>query len=777
MRKRKNLFGKQRPGRAVIVAAVLLLALWPPLARPLSAQTSPGPAPGGRPSVALVLAGGGAKGYAHIPVLELIEELNIPVDMVIGTSAGAIVGGLYCAGYSPEMMRELLFDFDWNMVFQDRPVFPFEHQLGEHSFEWNPINIKFSRRLALNLGGGFSSGQEAYTIFRSLTAKLPSYINFDSLPIPFRATAVELTTGKLEVFAEGDLAEVIRASMSIPAVFEPFSIDGKYYLDGGVLSNLPVEQAKAMGYDMVIAVELLDEMIREPRAFETSPLVALNQSLSIYSQSANEAQYSLVDALLVPDVGGYSILDFHRAREIYARAEQQKESFRETLLAFRDRIFEGGAALPAERDGGYSALPDITPRRLVVSGALAVNEKYIRDRFARTVQDRPLSAGGLAAFIGDVYKTGYYLFVAARIDIREDEPLLELRLFPMDLRNAYMVLGADFQETLASDVFIKLKLTFDTQLRGLTGPGSVLAFGFTSPGVLSFHGLFFQPLNQRLFFSAAFRASQDQDFVTSGFSWRGQTGNSLLNMELRAGLGYRFDAANTLSLDALYFSGAYVEGTPDYFTFTYAGDSEVQARSLDFSVNWEHTTLDVPMFPGRGIFLNLGNTLLVPLLAGGAEVSNLVSLDAAAALPVTDKTSLALNAFAGGDLTGKLRQLPAHTILRGFHTADRLYFPQIAGRQRYGAAKAAASVVAQTRPFKSNQILGADWYFALSAAAGSIFNDFSECTVDNLYWNAAFNVGIRFTRSFGAVFRLGAGKGVHPGITPVISLDLGSLRF
>jgi NTE family protein len=169
-------------------------------------QTPPPQAlPFGRPSVALVLAGGGAKGYAHIPVLELIEELDIPVDMVIGTSAGAIVGGLYCAGYSPQMLKEILFNLDWNAIFQDRPAFAFERQLGEHSFERNPVAVKFSRKFALSMGRGFSSGQEAYKLFRSLTAKIPSYIDFDSLPIPFRAAGVELTTGKLEFFHRGIL--------------------------------------------------------------------------------------------------------------------------------------------------------------------------------------------------------------------------------------------------------------------------------------------------------------------------------------------------------------------------------------------------------------------------------------------------------------------------------------------------------------------------------------------------------------------------------------------
>jgi NTE family protein len=765
----------------VLRAAPLLPAQSTPDALPSEAGISP-QKPAGRPSVALVLAGGGAKGYAHIPVLELIEELNIPVDMVIGTSAGAIIGGLYCAGYSPQMMKEVLFDMDWNTIFFDRPAFFLESRLGDQDLARNPLHIKFSRSLSLNIGRGISTGQEAYKLFRSLTAKIPSYINFDTLSIPFRATGVELTDGKLELFDKGDLAEAIRASMSLPAIFEPFNIDGKYYLDGGVLNNLPVDMAKAMGYDIVIAVELPTELLLEMQAFDTSPLAVLNQTLTIYSYSAREFQYALADTVLIPQIEKYSIIDFPKAREIYAQSAKQKEEFREALLGVRRKIYgddsamNGGGVIHAGAAQGdrYSDKNYITVQDMRISGGVAFDEKYIRREFDRLLRGQPATKERLAAFTDAVYQTGNYTFVLTRIDTRGAYPVLELRLVPFDLRNSYLALGLGLQVTLSSDVFIKGAISFDAQMRGLTGPGSVLAFGVTPLGILSIHGLFFQPVNQKLFFTGRVQAVQDQDLSTSGFTWQGRKGNSIISAGLDAGLGYKLDKENTFFVKASWFAGVHIDSAIDYFSFAYDIKNGVNAQTLGLSAGWEFNTLDHQVFPHRGLFLNIENSTLFPV-GGSKYTADIVSADFSTALPIAEKFILSLNAFAGGEITGTMKEHTPFTLLRGFNTADRLFFPQISGRQRYGASKTAVSAAVRFQPFSN--ALDVYWFLGFSGAAGSVYNDPQTLSREDLYWNMSVNAGIRFTRSFGLIFRLGAGKGVRPETTPLISVDLGSLRY
>jgi hypothetical protein len=183
------------------------------------------------------------------------------------------------------------------------------------------------------------------------------------------------------------------------------------------------------------------------------------------------------------------------------------------------------------------------------------------------------------------------------------------------------------------------------------------------------------------------------------------------------------------------------------------------------------------MFAHSGVLFRAGGTFLVPFETKQRIVSSLASLDFAAAIPIGKRFTLALNAFAGADLSGNLRKLPAHTILLGYNSSDRLFFPQISGRQRYGAAKTAASLTFQFEPFSKAAILGPGWFFSIAGSAGSVFNDIDELEPDRLYWNTTFNAGVRFTRSFGIVVRLGAGRGEKKNITPVVTVDFSSIRY
>src|SRR5574344_316887 len=238
----------------------------------ITEQTLPSPPkPKGRPSVALVLDGGGARGFAHIPVLELLEEEHIPVDMVIGTSAGAIVGGLYSAGYTPLEIRDSLFQLSSSGILKNSTYSPFEQILGEHSRYSTPLSVNFGSRdqtFSLGMGNGMLNGQNVYEMFKRLTIRIPSNTDFDTLPIPFRAVATNLIAGTVAVFSKGDVAEAIRSSMSIPALFQPYEIDGNYYIDGLALDNEPIDVAVKMGYDIIIVSAFSDTMEDNPASFD-----------------------------------------------------------------------------------------------------------------------------------------------------------------------------------------------------------------------------------------------------------------------------------------------------------------------------------------------------------------------------------------------------------------------------------------------------------------------------------------------------------------------------
>jgi len=214
-------------------------------------------APEARPRIGLVLSGGGARGMAHVGVLQILEELKIPIDCVSGTSMGAIVGGLYAAGMSPAEMEKLVTSMEWNQAFRDRPP---------------PNELAFRRKrdaadylINFDLGykdGGFTipkgllQGQNLNLILKSLLLHTEDTTDFDKLNIPFRAVATDIETGEAVILDKGELVRALRASMSIPALFAPVEIDGRLLVDGGVANNLPIDIARQMGADIVIVVDI-----------------------------------------------------------------------------------------------------------------------------------------------------------------------------------------------------------------------------------------------------------------------------------------------------------------------------------------------------------------------------------------------------------------------------------------------------------------------------------------------------------------------------------------
>lgn len=199
-----------------------------------------------RPKVALVLGGGGAKGAAEVGVLKEIEKAGVPIDYIVGTSIGSIIGGLYSIGYRADDLDSLFQHQDWLSLFNDAKV----HGQG---------------KLKEISGVGLMKGRGVIQFLDTLVMRKPNYkgkgqypdsIDFDRLPIPYRAVACDINVGKVAVLSHGDLTMAMRASMSIPGVFKPVNIDTLQMLDGGLINNLPVDVARQMGADYVIAIDL-----------------------------------------------------------------------------------------------------------------------------------------------------------------------------------------------------------------------------------------------------------------------------------------------------------------------------------------------------------------------------------------------------------------------------------------------------------------------------------------------------------------------------------------
>ena len=242
--------------RALLLACALPVAAFAQSAAPASAPL-PAHADGSRPRIGLVLSGGGARGLAHVGVLKALEHAHVRIDAIAGTSMGAIVGGLYASGMTADELETELRRIDWDALFAPRVARPYLSQRRkEEDFEI-ATGLEFGvhdGQLSAPQGALSSRGLEL--LLRRLTLPVRHVEDFDRLPIPFRAVATDMETGKPVILSHGDLAIALRSSMSVPGVFAPTEVDGRLLGDGGLVDNLPVDVARAMGVDIVIVANI-----------------------------------------------------------------------------------------------------------------------------------------------------------------------------------------------------------------------------------------------------------------------------------------------------------------------------------------------------------------------------------------------------------------------------------------------------------------------------------------------------------------------------------------
>lgn len=285
-----------------------------------------------RPKVALVLGGGGAKGAAHVGVLRAIEQSGIRPDYVVGTSIGGIVGGLYCAGYSADEIEHLFRSQEWGSLLTDR-VDSLSRRVWHQGTDGRayvfgvplPMRVGKDQRAAGSIRPLFESGKTGLLRGKQLSLLLDSMLRlrsvetFSQLPIPFRCVAVDVGSMEEVVLHSGPLAEAMRASMAIPGVFTSVRRDGHLLIDGGAINNLPVDVARGMGADIVIAVDLTQhqpkEKDRDQKNWEALPdIPQLHWFLSRPDRKRYLANRRSADFYIHPELKGYDAASFTPAK-------------------------------------------------------------------------------------------------------------------------------------------------------------------------------------------------------------------------------------------------------------------------------------------------------------------------------------------------------------------------------------------------------------------------------------------------------------------------------
>ncbi len=281
----------------------------------------------GRPKIGLVLSGGGARGIAHVGVLKAFEKHNVPIDLIVGTSIGSIIGGLYCAGYSADELEQIVKEIGWNDLYQDETdredLFLGQKKENDRYL----LNVRFDGYKPY-IPSSFTPGQKLLSILskKLLLAKYQATKNFDQLKIPFRSVSTDLISGKRIVIKDGDLAEAISASSAVPLLFSPVESDGKLLIDGGVRANLPVEVAKGLDIDIIVAVDITSPL-RKKKDLK-APWEIADQVTTIMMGTERLKQLELADIVVKPDLEGINSAEFADIRRLINRGE---ESFNETL--------------------------------------------------------------------------------------------------------------------------------------------------------------------------------------------------------------------------------------------------------------------------------------------------------------------------------------------------------------------------------------------------------------------------------------------------------------
>ncbi len=288
-----------------------------------------------KPKIALVLSGGGAKGVAHIGVLKVLEKYNIPIDYIVGTSAGSIIGAMYAIGYSPEEIENIVSNLKIDKLFTNNLNRELESILQKTQKVKYPIKIAFDENYNPLLPMGALSGEYIYLELKKIFSKAEGIKKFSEFPIPYKAITTNLQTGETVALEDGDLALATLKSMAIPTFLEPIKVGDNYYVDGGVSDNFPVLQALKMGANIVIGVDI---SAPPTKITDNTNIIQVLDKLSLYQNEKNfNRQLKYVDFLIRPNVKDYGIFDFSTISKLVDEGEKSATLLKDKLVLLSNK--------------------------------------------------------------------------------------------------------------------------------------------------------------------------------------------------------------------------------------------------------------------------------------------------------------------------------------------------------------------------------------------------------------------------------------------------------
>ncbi|HPE59097.1 MAG TPA: patatin-like phospholipase family protein [Thiolinea sp.] len=470
--------------KTAVIRLVLLLCL-----------VLPSVVPGAeRPRVGLVLGGGGAAGVAHVGVLKVLEQNNIPVDVIAGTSMGAIVGSLYASGLSADELEKVVYQLDWIKLFRDgqpRSELSF-HQKQESSGFFQTFELGIGPD-GLRLPGGLVAGQKLMFELRRLLAPVGHINDFDRLPIPFRAVATDIETGEQVVLDHGNLPQAVRASMAIPGVFSPVRIDNRLLVDGFVSNNVPVNVARAMGADILIVVNIPTFLEKQSQLH--SALDISYQAMQLMMLKTSQPQIDSMrpqDILIEPAVKNIGNLDFNKVRETIPLGEQAARARLGQLQQLARQTPQGRKGTEKYTQvQGKRILSGVRISRVDIHNDSGLDDWILRDKLGIRVGDL-LNPEQLQRGLDRIYSLGYFELVDHRIDKEPGGHVLVVNAVKSSTSRQGLRLGWSLTDDLQGDAAYQLGARYVR--KGINGRGGEWSVGAILGDTQRLESALYQPI-------------------------------------------------------------------------------------------------------------------------------------------------------------------------------------------------------------------------------------------------------------------------------------------
>ncbi len=450
------------------------VAGWVPSA---AARQSPPPQPapsspvaarpaGSRPRIGLALGGGSARGLAHVGVLEWFEEHRIPIDYIAGTSMGGLVAGAYATGMTPAEIREWMRGIDWDLMFLADSPFKYKTFRRKQDKRAYPSMLEFGLKHGFTLPSGLNPGQQVTFLLDHLALPYYNLASFDDLPTPYRCVATDLKSSTAVVLGRGPLSQAMRATMAIPGVFTPVSLEDWLLVDGGALNNVPGGVVRQMGADVVIVVNVAADDASDAET-QQSLFTLLGRTIDAMMTGSVREALKNADVVVDPDLKGLGSMDWRRSDTLADRGKAGAEAIRDKLLPYQISEADYAAFMTARNARIRRTVP--VPTFIDVKGGTPDQQEAITKALVENL-GHPFNEDRLRDDLLEVAGTDQYEFLSYRpVQPPQGGAGVQIGVRPKSYGPPFLALGLDLNNVDSSSFAVNLRgriTAYDVLTRG-----------------------------------------------------------------------------------------------------------------------------------------------------------------------------------------------------------------------------------------------------------------------------------------------------------------------